>query len=370
MLKIELKMFKDIDWILVTTVIAIFSIGMVIISSATHVNDSGSFKQFTVQIISFAIGLIIIAIMLLFDYNKIGKYHKYIYGLNVFLLLAVYIPGLGVKIAGANSWIKLGPINIQTSEIVKLGFIISFAKFMENKKDKLNTFKDLLPIVAYAAPLLLLILIQPDLGTSIVFISIIFGMAFICGINYKIIGYTFITAIISVPIIYNFLKPHQRLRIDAFLHPGDPKFPGNYQVIQSMVAIGSGKIFGKGLFKGTQNQYNFLPVQETDFIFAVLGEELGLIGGVILALLFCLFLNRILKIAQNAKDFYGTLITIGVLFMFLYQIVQNIGMAIGLMPVTGVTLPFVSYGGSSLVTSMMALGIVLNVSMRRKKINF
>jgi rod shape determining protein RodA len=241
---------------------------------------------------------------------------------------------------------------------------------MENKKDKLNTFKDLLPIVAYAAPLLLLILIQPDLGTSIVFISIIFGMAFICGINYKIIGYTFITAIISVPIIYNFLKPHQRLRIDAFLHPGDPKFPGNYQVIQSMVAIGSGKIFGKGLFKGTQNQYNFLPVQETDFIFAVLGEELGLIGGVILALLFCLFLNRILKIAQNAKDFYGTLITIGVLFMFLYQIVQNIGMAIGLMPVTGVTLPFVSYGGSSLVTSMMALGIVLNVSMRRKKINF
>ena len=369
-MKIELKMFKDIDWVLVATVISIFSIGMVIISSATHVNDSGSFRQLKVQAISFVIGLIIIFVMLLFDYNKIGRYHKYIYGFNVFLLLAVYIPGIGVSHAGATSWIKLGPIDIQTSEIVKLGFIISFAKFMENKKDKLNAFKDLLPIIAYAAPILLLILKQPDLGTAIVFISVIFGMTFVSGINYKIIAYTSITSIVSVPIVYNFLKPHQRVRIDAFLHPGDPKYPGNYQVIQSMVAIGSGKIFGKGLFKGTQNQYNFLPVQETDFIFAVLGEELGLIGGVILVLLFSLFLNRILKIAKNAKDFYGTLVTIGVLFMFLYQILQNIGMAIGLMPVTGVTLPFVSYGGSSLVTSMTALGIVLNVSMRRKKINF
>jgi rod shape determining protein RodA len=363
-------MFKDIDWILVFTVIFIFLVGMVVISSATHVNDSGSFRQLQVQAISFIIGIIVIFFILLIDYNKLGKYYKEIYILNVLLLLAVYIPGLGVSIAGAKSWIKLGPITIQTSEIVKLGFILSFGKFLEDKKDKLNTFKDLVPIIIYSGPILLLILKQPDLGSAIVFMSIIFGMTFITGLNAKIIGYGSLGAVLSVPIIYKFLKPHQRVRIDAFLHPGDPKYEGNFQVIQSMIAIGSGKIFGKGLFKGTQNQYNFLPVQETDFIFAVLGEELGLIGAAVLVLLFLLFLNRILKIAKNAKDFYGSLITIGALFMFLYQIVQNIGMAIGLMPVTGVTLPFVSYGGSSLVTSMMALGLILNVSMRRKKINF
>ncbi|SHG88326.1 rod shape-determining protein RodA [Tepidibacter thalassicus] len=369
-MNVQIKMFKNIDWILVFTVICIFIIGMIVISSATHVNDSGSFRQLQVQAISFVIGIVIISFILLVDYNKLGKYYKQIYILNILLLLAVYIPGLGVSHAGARSWIKLGPIDFQTSEIVKLGFIISFAKFLEDKKDKLNTFKDLIPVIIYAGPILLLILKQPDLGTAIVFMSIIFGMTFITGLNAKIIGYGGLGAVFCIPIIYKFLKPHQRVRIDAFLHPGDPKYEGNFQVIQSMIAIGSGKIFGKGLFKGTQNQYNFLPVQETDFIFAVLGEEFGLLGGIVLVLLFLLFLVRILKIAKNAKDFYGSLITVGVLFMFLYQIVQNIGMAIGLMPVTGVTLPFVSYGGSSLVTSMMALGLILNVSMRRKKINF
>ncbi len=369
-MKMELKIFKELDWLLILDVLLIFTIGMIIISSATHVNESGSMKQLTVQGIAFMVGIGVIFVMLLFDYNKIGKYYKEIYILNILLLLAVYIPGLGVAHAGARSWIKLGPIDLQTSEIVKLGFIMSFAKFLENKKDQLNAFKDLIPIGLYAAPILLMILKQPDLGTAIVFISIIFGMTFVTGLNAKIIGYGALGSILAIPIVYQFLKPHQRIRIDAFLHPGDDRFPGNWQVIQSMIAIGSGKIFGKGLYKGTQNQYNFLPVQETDFIFAVLGEELGLIAGLLLLLLFLLFLIRILKIAKDAKDFYGTLIAVGVLFMFLYQIIQNIGMTVGLMPVTGVTLPFVSYGGSSMVTSMMALGLVLNVSMRRKKINF
>lgn len=366
----EFKMFKDIDWALILIVVLIFSIGMIVISSATHINDSGNMRQLQVQAISFVVGIGVILCVLLVDYNKLGKYYKEIYIINILLLLAVYIPGLGVAHAGARSWIKLGPVDLQTSELVKLGFIISFAKFLENKKDKLNTVKDLIPVALYSAPIILMMLKQPDLGGAIVFISIVLGMTFITGLNTKILGYGALGGALLIPIVYQFLRPHQRVRIDAFLHPGDPKYEGNWQVIQSMIAIGSGKIFGKGLYKGTQNQYDFLPVQDTDFIFAVLGEEFGLIGTVVLVILFLLFLNRIVKIAKDAKDFYGSLIAIGVLFMFLYQIVQNVGMTIGLMPVTGVTLPFVSYGGSSLVTSMMALGLVLNVSMRRKKINF
>ena len=366
----ELKNLKDIDWILVLSICLIFIIGLVVISSATHINESGSFRQLQVQTISFFVGAGVIFCILFVDYNSFGKYHKELYIINIVLLLLVYVPGLGVEHAGARSWIKIGPIDIQTSEIVKLSFILCFAKFMEDKKDRLNTVKDLIPVALYPAPILIMLLKQPDLGSAIVFICIIIGMAFVCGLNSKIIGYGSLGGAIAIPIIYQFLKPHQRLRIDAFMHPGDPKYEGNFQVIQSMIAIGSGKVLGKGLYHGTQNQYNFLPVQESDFIFAVLGEEFGLIGTSVLVILFLIFMNRLLKIAKEAKDFYGALVVVGIMFMFLYQIAQNIGMTIGLMPVTGVTLPFVSYGGSSLVTSMMAVGLVLNVCMRRKKINF
>lgn len=364
------KIFKGLDWVLAVVVAILFLIGMVVISSATHVNDYGSTRQLMMQGVSFILGISILFGTLFIDYNTFQRYEKQLYIFNIILLLIVYIPGLGVQRGGAHSWINLGPIDFQTTELVKLTFILGFASFLERRQGRFKTFKDLIPIALYSAPILFLVLIQPDLGGVIVFVSIIFGMVFVSGLNPKLIGYGFGAFIVSVPIIYRFLKPHQRVRIDAFLNPGDPKYEGNFQVIQSMIAIGSGKIFGKGLYKGTQNQYNFLPVQESDFIFAVLGEEFGLVGMVFVVFLFYIFVSRILKIAANAKDTYGTLITIGVLFMFLYQIVQNIGMAIGVMPVTGVTLPFVSYGASSLLMSMMGIAIVLNVSMRTKKIKF
>ena len=165
-------------------------------------------------------------------------------------------------------------------------------------------------------------------------------------------------------------QEEKKQRIEAFLHPDDPSYTGNYQVIQSMIAIGSGGLTGKGLYNGTQNQEGFLPVQESDFIFAVIGEELGVWGMAIIMILYAFFLIRMLTIAREAKDFYGTLIVVGVMCMFAYQIIQNIGMTVAVIPVTGVTLPFVSYGGSSLMTSLANLGLVLNVGMRRKKINF
>ncbi|MGG2466147.1 rod shape-determining protein RodA [Paraclostridium bifermentans] len=364
------KLMKEIDWKLIIIVICIFSFGLVILSSATHATTTGNYFQITKQLTAFLLGMGLILLILLFDYNFIGRYYKALYIASIILLLLVWIPGLGKSMGGARSWLHFGPLTFQTSELVKLTFILSYAKIVEEKKGKLKTIKDIIPLALYAAPMILLLLIQPDLGTALVFCCIIAGMLFTAGLNVKIIKRGIIVVVVAMPIMYMAMASHQKERIEAYLHPEDVTLKGNYQVMQSMIAIGSGGVKGKGLYEGTQNQNNFLPVQDSDFIFAVIGEELGLIGMAVIILLYVLFLIRMIAIAKEAKDFYGTLIVVGVSSMFAYQIIQNIGMTVAVIPVTGVTLPFVSYGASSLMTSLANLGLLLNVGMRRKKINF
>ncbi|WP_250673751.1 rod shape-determining protein RodA [Paraclostridium ghonii] len=364
------KLMKEIDWKLIIIVICIFCFGLVILSSATHATTTGVYNQIIKQLIAFLLGMGLIVLILLFDYNFIGRYYKALYIASILLLLLVWIPGLGKVNAGARSWLHLGPLDFQTSELVKLTFILSYAKIVEEKKGKLKTIKDIIPLALYAAPIILLLLIQPDLGTAIVFCCIIAGMLFTAGLNDKIIKRGIIAIVVAMPLMYMGMADHQKIRIEAYLNPEDITLKGNYQVMQSMIAIGSGGVKGKGLYEGTQNQNNFLPVQDSDFIFAVIGEELGLIGMAAIILLYALFLIRMIAIAKESKDFYGTLIVVGVTSMFAYQIIQNIGMTVAVIPVTGVTLPFVSYGASSLMTSIANLGLVLNVGMRRKKINF
>lgn len=249
-------------------------------------------------------------------------------------------------------------------------FLKNYNQIVVSKKGKLNNLKEIMPVVIYAVPFIGLLFAQPDLGTAIVFSCIIAGMLFTAGLDIKLIKRCIVAVLVTLPLMYLVMAPHQKERIDAFLHPDDPTKKGNYQVMQSMIAIGSGGVTGKGLYNGTQNQEGFLPVQESDFIFAVIGEELGVVGMAAVIGLYALFLTRMIYIAKEAKDFYGTLIVVGVMSMFAYQIIQNIGMTVALIPVTGVTLPFISYGGSSLLTSLANLGLVLNVCMRRKKINF
>ncbi|TQQ84130.1 rod shape-determining protein RodA [Peptacetobacter hominis] len=363
-------MLKQMDWKLVGIVLAIFAYGLVILSSATHVNANGDFTQMTKQILAFCMGIAAICFILMIDYNFVGRYYKELYIISIFLLAVVMLPGIGVTHAGARSWLNLGPLDLQTSEIVKITFILSYAKIVESKRDRLRKIKDIIPLGLYAIPFIGLLLAQPDLGTAIVFMCIIAAMLFTAGLDSTLIKRACIIVVVLLPIIYLLMAPHQKVRIDAFLHPEDVSLPGNYQVMQSLIAIGSGGITGKGLYQGSQNQEDFLPVQDSDFIFAVVGEELGAIGMAVMIGLFVAFIFRLLYAAQHAKDFYGTLIVVGVLGMFGYQIIQNIGMTVTLIPVTGVTLPFVSYGGSSLLTSMANLGLVLNVYMRRNKINF
>ncbi len=369
--KVTLKLIKQLDWKLIIIVLSIFLLGLVVLSSATLTKQTGNFMQIYKQILAFVLGCFLITIILLFDYNFLGKYYKELYIVSLVLLFIVLIPGIGVERGGARSWLNFfGILDFQTSELVKLTFILSYAKIVESKKGELNTLKDILLILMYAFPFIGLLFAQPDLGTAIVFICIVCGMLFTAGLSTKIIRRTIILVIVSLPLMYMLMADHQKQRIIAFLNPDDPTLKGNYQVMQSMIAIGSGGLTGKGLYQGSQTQYEFLPVQDSDFIYAVIGEELGALGMTVFLVLFALFLLRILYIAKEAKDFYGTLIVVGVMSMFAYQIIQNIGMTVALIPVTGVTLPFVSYGGSSLMTSLANLGLVLNVSMRRKKINF
>lgn len=360
----KLKILRNIDWKLISIVLVIFFSGLIVLSSATHANLTGNFTQIYKQLLAFVMGTLIIAVFMMIDYNSIGKHYKELYVISLVLLVLVLIPGIGDVQFGARSWIRIGSFNLQTSEIVKTTFILSYAYIIDKNKKNINDLKTLFLLVVYAFPFIGLLLSQPDLGTAIVFSVMIFFMLYAAGLNNKILRNVVIVMVVLAPIMYFLMAPHQRIRIVNFFNP---EAMSNYQVLQSMIAIGSGGIFGKGLYNGSQNQESFLPVRDSDFIFAVVGEEFGLIGMIFFIVLFVLLITRLLMIAKKSKNTYGSLVIAGITGMFTYQIIQNIGMTVGLMPVTGVTLPFVSYGGSSLLTSMANIGIVLNICLRRKR---
>jgi rod shape determining protein RodA len=366
---VDRKLLRNIDTGIVVTTIVLIIIGIMGIASATQVTTGGTPKYVTIQGVAFVLGIIAVLLLLLIDYNSFGDMQTAIYIINIVLLLSVFI--LGKEINGAKSWIDLGPVNFQPSEIVKIGFILAFAKHLEARKDKLNSFTDIAISVAYMIVPIALILLQNDTGTVLVFIFISAMMFFAAGISYKYIIGAVGAFVLSTPLLWFFaLKDYQKNRILVFLNPElEPRGSG-YHVIQSKTAIGSGQFFGEGLFNGTLNNNGFIPARHTDFIFSVLGEELGFVGAVIVVILFVILLLRCIHIAKVAKDTYGMLICVGVTAMYLFHVLENIGMTIGIMPVTGIPLPFVSYGGSSLVTNLLALGLVINVGMRRQVIRF
>lgn len=363
-------MLKNLDFGLLFLVLVLFIIGMLTIASATNVMEMGIDKKLLVQVFGFVLGGALAFLILMIDYRTLGDLYKVIYVASLLVMLTVYIPGLGVSQMGATSWINLRIMYFQPAELAKLGFIISFAKFLESRQNRLDSVLDLAVIGAFIAPFLLILLKQPDLGTALVFLFITTGMVYVAGLDKKLIIGVLVAAIIATPLAYQVMEPHQKERIDAFLNPNDPKLQGNYQVMQSKITIGSGQLSGRGLFQGVYHRSDYLPIKESDFIFSVWGEETGFIGGSIVIFLYFLVLNKLNHVARRAKDDLGGLIAIGVTFMFAFQIIENIGMTIGMMPVTGVTLPFMSYGGSSIMISMMGIGLAMNVYIRRKRISY
>jgi len=363
------KIITSFDFVLIGLVLIIFLLGIIAISSATDIMDYGISRQVQMQLFSFVFGIILIGLIQFINYEVVGEFYWWMYGIAILLLLIIFIPGVGVVRNGSQSWIDLGPIDFQTSEVAKIAYIIFLAKFVE-KSNGVNTIKDVIKSGITLLPLLALILKQPDLGSALVFISATFGIMLVNGLRYWQIGLGIGGLAAAMPFLYPMLESHQRERIDAFLNPTDLSLPGNYHVMQSKITIGSGQMYGKGLFEGVYHKLNYLPVQESDFIYAVFVEETGFVGGMLVIFLYMLFLLRLITLSKRVKDDFGSNIIIGFVFMFAFQIIENIAMTLGVMPVTGITLPFFSYGSTSIVSSLIAIGIAESIYIRRKKGTF
>lgn len=370
MRKGKIYLFKELDYFLIILSVICSAFGIIMISSAVSSLNDGS-KFVLIQSIAAGIGFIIMALFAAVNFEKVGTAWKFLYLACMIMLIVVLIIGTGKDDTGSKSWIRFGPIGIQPSEFVKIGFIITLSKRAADMGTSINEPKNILKLIAHLGILLFFIMLQPDFGTSMVFVFIFVGIVFAAGISYKYIITAAGTIVGIIPLIwFFFLKEYQKNRIRVFINPESDPLGSGYHVIQSKIAIGSGQIFGKGLYEGTQTQLGYLPVKHTDFIFAVVGEELGLIGCLIVTVLLFAFVYKCLLNATRLKSDMSKYICIGVACMFLAHIFENIGMCIGLMPVTGIPLPFFSYGGSSLVTNFAAIGLVLSVYMRKKSISF
>lgn len=360
---------RNVDKLTCASVLILAVISVLMIGSTT-VNSTGFFsRSVIVQIAAYILGLICIFIIFKINYTFFEGFEKQLYVLSIVLLGTVYIPGLGIEQFSARSWIDLGFTTVQPSEIVKILYILILAGYLKTHQSELYNFKGLFKSACVAGPIIVIVL-KEDLGSALVFAAIWVVMIFFAGIEFKVFAKFFALVLAAIPVAYMFMADYQKGRIEAFLHPENLDLPGNYQVWQSKVAIGSGGFWGKGLFNGTQKELNFIPVQTSDFIFSVIGEELGFIGGIFVIVLYAILLIRLMHIVHNTTDFYGALIVTGILGMFAFQTFENIAMTMGLMPVTGITLPFMSYGGSSILSNMIALGFALNVGARSKKIQF
>lgn len=364
------RILKNLDWWLIGAVILLMGTGLVLIDSATHSYAVSTGKAWHVQrqSIFMIIGIILVIVSLKFDYQDLKNYAKPLYIFNLVLLIAVM--AFGKTQLGAQRWIQIGSFSFQPSEFSKVFLIICLAEFIDNKTEWLENFKDYIPVFLYILLPFVLVMKQPDLGTSLTFIAIFIGMIFVCGFKWKWIFSCIAAFVAMLPGFWLILQDYQKKRIQVFLNPELDPYGSGYHVIQSKIAIGSGGLLGKGWLEGTQSQLNFLPENHTDFIFAVAGEEFGFIGTAFIILLYMVIIWRGIAIAMNASDNFGTLLAVGVTSMFMFHILVNIGMTAGVMPVTGVPLPFLSYGVSSLTTNMMLVGILLNINTRQQGLQF
>lgn len=364
---------KYVDKYIMLTVVLLGVLSLVMLESTVYddgfVFFSKAGRPVWIQAVAYLIGFALLLFIQQFDYRFFSGMEKFLYVGAVVLLLTVYIPGLGISQYGSRAWISLGVTTLQPSEFVKIIFVLLMAGYLSEHRDELRHIIGVAKALLYAAPIIVIVL-KEDLGSALVYIVMWIFMVFFAGIDYKLFFQCALVCLAGIPVVYKFLDDYQKERIEAFLHPENLSLSGNYQVWQSKVAIGSSGLTGKGLFQGTQKNLDFIPVQQSDFIFSVVVEELGFLGGVVLVCLYAFLLIRFTRIIRDSMDLYGALIVIGFTGMFLFQVFENIAMTMGLMPVTGITLPLLSGGGTSVIASMISIGIIINVGVNSKAINF
>ena len=363
------RMLKNTDWIILIITVVLFVIGIIGIYSAGYNSDANK-DEYIKQLIWFGIAMVGVTILWLLD-NKYFELMGYVlYALSIILLIAVLFT---TKVMGATSWFNIAnKVFIQPSEIMKIGYILCLTNILSkydntNLNRKLVLKKWLTIGIVFLIPFVLIIL-QPDFGTAITFLAITFFMLFVSGVKYRYIFLILFILLLCLPLIYGVvLNDTQRQRILVFLDPSLDPLGSGYNAIQSKLAVGSGMLFGTGLLNGTQTQYGYLPIKSSDFIFSVLSEEMGFIISALIIILFTFLIVRILTVSESITDTYNKYILVGIAGMFFYHFVQKVGMTFGLLPITGVPLPFVSYGGSNLIASYFAIGLILNITARKEK---
>ena len=360
---------KNTEWALLIVAIILSIIGIIALFSATQETEYDEFKK---QIIWFVVSIIMMVIVTLINYETLVKLSPIFYGIFIVLLIAVLFTK---PVNGATSWFDIGAFSFQPSEFAKIAVILFLAfiisKIQQRYAEDINKPTRLLIILAAVALPLLLIIKQPDYGTAMAFCIALAMMLFTAGIDKKYIIGAVLIVCISIPILYNFILPeHAKKRIDIFLNPESDPRGSVYNIIQSKLAIGAGQLTGMGLLKGNQTQLGYLYPKTTDFIFSVISEEMGFIISGTIIVLYVILVTKAIYIAKTAKDTTGSLVASGIAGVFLFHMAENIGMVMGLLPITGVPLLFVSYGGSSMITSYILIGILLNISSKRQKTIF
>lgn len=360
------KRYKNTEWSILICAILLILIGLFALYSASIASDLQDFKK---QVIWAIVSIPITVAIIIIDYRTIAKFSLIYYIGSIILLIAVLLTS---AINGATSWFNIGPISIQPAEFAKIAVVLFLANTMSKfSKKEINKPLKLAMLLGITLLPVLLIAIQPDYGTAMAYVVAAVVMLYVAGIDKKYIIISFLLVAILLPVLYFFVLPeHAKLRIDVYLNPYlDPRGAG-YNIIQSKLAIGAGRLIGQGWLNGTQTHLGFLYPKTTDFIFAVVGEELGFVACSIIVIIFIALITRSINVAKTARDDLGSYIAAGISGILIFHVLENIGMTMGLLPITGVPLPFISYGGSSLLTNMVCIGLLLNISKNRQKSMF
>ena len=360
------RLLQNFDWILLLLLILIAGISVANLYSATAaIRDAGGSQILVKQIYWYLIGFSVLLLMTTFDYHLLERLAFLGYLLTLGLLVLVLL--IGDVHSGSQRWLEFGGVRFQVSELAKVVLVLTLAKyFSEQGMDRASRLRDLWqPFLLIAFPCVL-VGIEPDLGTALLLAIVSFSIILFTKVRRKSLLILFAAFLSAAPLMWFFLfKEYQQRRILSFLSPNADPLGASYHVNQSKIAIGSGLFWGRGYLEGTQTRLHFLPEQHTDFVFSVLAEEWGFIGSVILVLLFLILIFWGLNIAQGCREPFGTIMAVGITSMFFWQVIINIAMTMGLMPVVGVPLPLISYGGSSVLTTAIGIGLLMNISMRR-----